>query len=212
MLIVGLGGTARPGSSSETALRCALAAAADAGAQVMCFGADDLLFPLYDPTSAERTVEASRFVQAVKEADGYVIASPGYHGTVSGLVKNALDYVEDLVAAPRPYFEGRPVGCISVASGWQTAVNTLRTLRDIVHALRGWPTPYGVAVNFETSPIAGGTVRDPALLANLRLVGQQVVDFATRPGGSVVGAQPVASGELPCDADDAPLPYRGGHR
>lgn len=193
MLIVGLGGTARPGSSSETALRCALEVATEAGARVVRFGADDLRFPLYDPTRAERTAEAARFVQAVEEADGYVIASPGYHGTVSGMVKNALDYVEDLVAAPRPYFDGRPVGCISVAAGWQTAVNTLGTLRDIVHALRGWPTPYGLAVNFETSGIAGGAVHDPALRANLRLVGQQVVDFVTRTGGSV-DAAPDAGG------------------
>jgi FMN reductase len=179
MLIVGLGGTTRPGSSSETALRCALEVAAEGGARVLCFGAEDLRFPLYDPTQPERSSEVTRFLRAVEQADGFVVASPGYHGTVSGLVKNALDYVEDLVAIPRPYFADRPVGCISVAHGWQAAVNTLRTLRDIVHALRGWPTPYGVALNPDTGAIAGGVVRDEELRASLRLVGQQVMDFVT---------------------------------
>jgi len=39
------------------------------------------------------------------------------------------------------------VGCIATAAGWLGAVNTLGALRDIVHALRGWPTPLGAAIN-----------------------------------------------------------------
>jgi FMN reductase len=42
-------------------------------------------------------------VAEVERADGIVIASPGYHGGISGMVKNALDYLEDLRDAPRPY-------------------------------------------------------------------------------------------------------------
>ncbi len=76
-----------------------------------------------------------------------MLVSPGYHGTVSGLVKNALDYIEDLRDDPRPYLDGRAVGCVATASGWQAAVTTLTSLRSIVHALRGWPTPLGAAVN-----------------------------------------------------------------
>ena len=45
-----------------------------------------------------------------------VIASPGYHGTVSGLVKNSLDYLEVLREDDRPYLDGRAVGVIAVAS------------------------------------------------------------------------------------------------
>ncbi len=76
-----------------------------------------------------------------------MIASPGYHGGVSGLVKNAIDWVEELRADERPYFDGRPVGLIVVADGWQATITTLSSLRSIVHALRGWPTPLGVAIN-----------------------------------------------------------------
>ena len=76
-----------------------------------------------------------------------MIASPGYHGSVSGMVKNALDYAEDLRHDERPYLEDRAVGLIAVAHGWQTAVGTLNQLRQVVHALRGWPAPLGVAIN-----------------------------------------------------------------
>ena len=124
MLIIGIGGTTRPGSSSEVALRTALDGARACGADVRLFGASDLQLPLYDPTAPTRTDEAVALIDAITRADGVVISSPGYHGTVSGLVKNALDYVEDLASAERPYLTGLPVGCVSVAYGWQAAVNT----------------------------------------------------------------------------------------
>ena len=36
---------------------------------------------------------------------------------------------------------------VAVARGWQASVATLGTLRQVVHALRGWPTPLGLAIN-----------------------------------------------------------------
>jgi hypothetical protein len=62
-------------------------------------------------------------------------------------VKNVLDYVEDLRADIRLYLDGRAVGCVAMALGWQATVTTLTALRSIVHALRGWPTPLGAALN-----------------------------------------------------------------
>lgn len=188
MLIVGVGGTLRAGSSSEAALRVALEEAADRGADVECFSAERLQLPLYNPDELARTPAAGELVDAFRAADGIIIASPGYHGTVSGLVKNALDYVEDLVADPvRPYFDGLPVGCIGVAYGWQGAVNTLNTLREIVHALRGWPTPYGAAVNAAEGAFREGACADRATGECLSRVGSQVADFALsarQPAGS----------------------------
>ena len=66
---------------------------------------------------------------------------------MSGLVKNALDYLEELRGDQRPYLDGRAVGLVAVARGWQASVATLGTLRQVVHALRGWPTPLGLAIN-----------------------------------------------------------------
>ena len=115
----------------------------------------------------------------MRAADGIVIASPGYHGTVSGLIKNALDYVEDMAKDARPYFEGRAVGLIAVAAGWQATGTTLATLRSIVHALRGWPTPMAITVNSQLSVFdAQGQVSDRALANQLDILAQQVVSFA----------------------------------
>ncbi|MFD0392847.1 NADPH-dependent FMN reductase [Streptomyces nogalater] len=95
--------------------------------------------------------QARRLLSAIAGADGLVLASPAYHGGISGLVKNALDHVEELREDTRPYLSERAVGCVAVAHGWQGAVSTLAALRDVTHALRGWPTPLGAAINTSTA-------------------------------------------------------------
>jgi FMN reductase len=177
--IVGIGGTARPGSSSERALRIALAAAESEGAEVACVTGKELVMPLYDPTCTARTSEARRFVELVRDCDGVIISSPAYHGSMSGLIKNALDYTEDLRDADPPYLDRRAVGCIACASGWQGTGPTLMALRAVVHALRGWPTPMGAMIN-SALPVFDSTGQciEDSVRFQLQTIGSQVVRFA----------------------------------
>jgi FMN reductase len=178
--VVGIGGSLRTDSQSERALRIALDGAERAGAKTTVISGADLILPFYDPAEPERSPAAYRLVEELRGADGVVLVSPGYHGTVSGLVKNALDYVEDLRDDTRPYLDGRAVGCVAAARGWQAAVTTLTSLRSIVHALRGWPTPLGAAVNSAHVVFgADGHCSDEQVAASLRTIGLQVVEFAT---------------------------------
>lgn len=179
MRIVGLGGTLRPHSTTETALRTALQAAGECpNVEISVVAGPELPRDIYDPTSKKRSPAAASMLEQIRESDGLIIASPGYHGTVSGLVKNALDYIEDLRLAPRPYLDNIPVGCISVAYGWQAAVSTLGTLRDITHALRGWPTPLGVAVNASDGSLRDGRCHSDTLRQKLDHVGLQVTQLS----------------------------------
>jgi len=115
----------------------------------------------------------------LRRADGLIVASPGYHGSLSGLIKNALDYAEDMREDTRPYFEGRAVGLIACANGWQATGATLTALRSIVHALRGWPTPLGVAINTSESRFdASNEPSTPATAQQLDILASQVVEFA----------------------------------
>ncbi len=181
LTVVGIGGSMREDSQSERALGMVLRGARDAGAETIAITGMDLVLPFYDPAVLERSDVAHRLVAALREADGVVLVSPGYHGTISGLVKNALDYVEDLRADPRPYLDGRAVGCVAIAQGWQAAVTTLTALRSIVHALRGWPTPLGATLNSaEVRFDDHGIPSDPAVDRALRTIGEQVVQFADR--------------------------------
>jgi FMN reductase len=179
-LIVGLGGTPRPGSTTDQALLTALEAATLTGVRTKFFGGAFLAsLPLYLPGGREPTSQEVELIETVRAADGLIVGTPGYHGGVSGLVKNALDLLEDLRDDPRPYLDGRPVGCIVTAFGWQGCVTTLTALRSIVHALRGWPTPLGATLN-TTEPIfdASGSCVEERSATQLTLVGRQVAGFA----------------------------------
>jgi FMN reductase len=176
-LIVGLGGTTRPGSSTERALQAALARAQALGCRTLALGSDALPLEPYDPGRPDRSVQARNLVDALRRADGLIIATPSYHGGVSGLMKNAIDFAEDLREDPRPYFSGRAVGTIVCAEGPQALGTTLQALRAIVHALRGWPTPYGAAVNTVNRPF-GPAGNDPAAVQACELVAEEVVRFA----------------------------------
>lgn len=168
----------RAGSQSERAMRLVLAGAEDAGARTIAIAGAELMLPFYDPSLVERTEAAAHLVRTLRSADGVVLVSPGYHGTLSGLVKNALDYMEDLRDEPRPYLDGRAVGCVALADGWQAAVTTLNALRSVVHALRGWPTPLGSAINSSEVTFHEDGCSDPRAEKILRLIGEQVVGFA----------------------------------
>jgi len=178
-LIVGIGGTSRSGSSTELALRFTLKAAERAGAQTAIVAGPDLEFPMYSQDRSERCDNASEMVRLLRRCHGIVVASPGYHGSVSGLIKNALDYVEDMRDDDAAYFDGRAVGCIACAFGWQATGSTLAAMRSIAHALRGWPTPMGVAINSSTRVFdTEGKCLDGAVERQLELVAKQVVEFA----------------------------------
>lgn len=177
-LVVGIGGTPRQGSSSERALELALAAAEAAGARTIKLCARDLPTAMYEPGCLEGDARAERLVDAVARADGLIVSSPGYHGGPSGLIKNALDYTEELRVDARPYLDGRAVACIACAAGWQATATTLVSLRSIVHALRGWPTPLGVAINSTATRFdADGSVEE-RVARQLEIAGREVVAFA----------------------------------
>ena len=91
-------------------------------------------------------------------------------------------YIEDLRTDQRPYLEGRAVGCVAAAQGWQAAVTTLTALRSIVHALRGWPTPLGAALNSTEVTFDAGGCSDAQVEKTLRSIGEQVVGFALSRG------------------------------
>jgi FMN reductase len=178
-LVVGVGGTIRPGSSSEMALRFALTHVQQLGAQVELFCGETINLPMFTPAAGPRADKAKSLIAALRRANGVILASPGYHGSVSGLIKNALDYTEDMREDQYPYLEGRAVGIIACASGWQATGTTLSSLRSIVHALRGWPTPLAVAINSASTPFKeDGMPSSTSVAEQLSVLASHVVEFA----------------------------------
>ena len=190
-LVLGIGGTQRPSSTSEKALRRTLALAEQAGATTEILAGQSICLPLYDPTSKHRCAEAEQLIGALRRADAIIFASPAYHGGISGLIKNAIDYVEDMREDEQPYLANRAVGTIITAYGDQALGSTLSAMRNIVHALRGWPLPIGVGINalrctFESDCRPSDGYVD----SQLQIMAGQAVDFTamiSRRKSAVVG-------------------------
>lgn len=175
--IVGIGGTSAERSSNLAALRAVLAAAQTHGASTTLLELGKLGLPMYEhgvpPTDA-----VERYVDAVRDADGLVWSSPLYHGTISGLFKNAIDWLEVLSDAEPPYIYDKPVGLLAVAAGGH-ALQAVSAMEHMVRALRGWTVPYVVAVNragdaFERD----GTIRNEAVERQLSKLGAEIVRAA----------------------------------
>jgi FMN reductase len=178
--IIGIGGTARGNSSSERAVVVALRAAEMLGASCRLFNGEFVSrLPLYIPDRTTRNQDELDFIEAIRRCDGLIVGTPGYHGSLSGPIKNILDLLEDTARDVLPYLEGRAFGCVVTAYGWQACGTTLVSLRMIAHALRAWPTPFGAAINVSSPVFANdGTCVDGKIAGQLAMVAAQVVEFA----------------------------------
>jgi FMN reductase len=178
-LILGIGGTPRANSSTERALGLALRTAELAGARTLMFGGEFLeRLPHFNPGPDGPSAEQAELTEAVRAADGIILATPGYHGSLSGVVKNALDTLELTSRDERPYFHGLPVGVIVTAAGPQAGGATLMAVRGIIHAMRGWPTPFGAALSASNLFDEAGECREAKDAAQLTMVAEQVMEFA----------------------------------
>jgi FMN reductase len=146
--------------------------------------------PLYVPDRKERTAAEREFIETIRRCDGVIVGTPGYHGSLSGPIKNILDLLEDTAGDDRPYLDGRAFGCVVTAYGWQACGTTLVALRMIAHALRAWPTPFGASLNASTPLFeTDGTCIDAKVAEQLTIVARQVVEFARhRAAGLAISA------------------------
>ena len=162
--ILGLGGSTRAGSTTERVLTAVLELASEAGAQTTLLSVRDLDLPIFNddiPFGAQPDVVRTLLAE-VRAADGFVIASPTYHGTISGALKNVLDFLHVDNRVPRTYFDGRPVGL--VAFGGPSALNVINALSHSVRGLRGLQVPTVVtagrnAVDAEIAAFADDATR-----------------------------------------------------
>ena len=138
--IVGITGSLRPDSYSAIALNLAARRVEALGASVeildlrkmtlpFCNGGDE--YPDYP--------DVERLRNRVKEADGLILATPEYHGSVSGVLKNTLDLMSF------EHLSGKVTGLISVLGG-QSNSNALNDLRVIVRWVHGWVIPEQIAI------------------------------------------------------------------
>src|SRR5687767_11211089 len=113
-VIVGLGGSLARTSTSRAALQRALEGAAAAGAETRLLDLRELDLPMYSPDD-EPGEPAAELIESCYAADGLIWSSPLYQGTISGALKNALDWLHVLGRRDPPYLHDKVVGLISAA-------------------------------------------------------------------------------------------------
>ncbi len=179
--VVGVGGTLREGSASLGALRRALAAAGEAGAETELLDLRELDLPMYEPGRSldEYGTGVERLVEELRGADAVLISTAAYHGTLAGVTKNALDFAQFLSGGDHPYFDGKVVGLISTAGGEQAGANATGAMVHVVHALRGVVAPLVVSIPKAWQRADGsGNVTDETYGGRLDALGELVVDLA----------------------------------
>jgi len=180
--ILGIGGSIRAGSTAMLALQIALAGALEIGAQPRLIDLATFHLPLFDGTysldgyTSEGRKTIITLLDATREARGFILASPTYHNTIRGSLKNALDFMELLKDDHPPRLEGKVVGLVSVQGGTSgTGNNTLTTMLLAARAMRAWVAPSMVSVPGSREAFdEEGRARDSTINRRLRMLGVEV--------------------------------------
>ncbi len=138
--IVSIAGSLRPDSTSQMALELAAQRVQALGAEVEILDLRQMKLPFCDGGNEYPDYpDVKRMQDAVNAADGLILVTPEYHGSVSGVLKNALDLMSfDQLA-------GKVAGLISVLGG-QSNSNALNDLRVILRWVHGWVIPEQIAI------------------------------------------------------------------
>jgi FMN reductase len=180
LTIVGLGGSLARISRSRAALSRALEGAANAGAETELLDIRELDLPMYNPDDDEPTKAAAALIETCYAADGMLWSSPMYQGTISGALKNALDWLHLLGGREPPFLHDKVIGLISAAGGTQ-GLQAINTMEFAVRALRGWAVPYVVPVTAAARVFdREGRIQDEAVELQLQTLGGEVVRVAER--------------------------------
>lgn len=113
MRILGISGSLRRGSYNTAALRAAKELA-PAGMSIEIFDISQI--PLYneDIKAQGFPPPVAELRQRVKEADGVLLVTPEYNYSVSGVLKNTIDWVS---RPPEPPFDGKPIAIMGASGG-----------------------------------------------------------------------------------------------
>jgi FMN reductase len=175
VVVAALSGSLRNGSYTSAALRIALEGAKRFGAETRFLSLND-----YDLGLHCGIVEACpdhpdvlRFRAEIKAADGLIVGTPEYHGSFSGVLKNALDFLtfEEM--------EGKMIGLVGVSGGAMGAFGAMTGLRAVGRALHAWVVPQQATVPEAWKVFdQEGNLRNEGFRARLVDLGNEVARFA----------------------------------
>jgi FMN reductase len=173
--ITGVCGSLSENGATKKALEIALKGAAEYDVESELLELRDLDLVFYGSVPPEEyPPDVLKLRKAIRDSQGIILATPEYHGSMTGALKNMLDLmsIED--------FETKIVGLVGVAGGNIGAINSLNTMKTICRNLHCWVLPQEVSIaNSSQAFDDDGVAQDPALEERLLNIGRQLVKFAS---------------------------------
>jgi FMN reductase len=167
--VLGVSGSLHEKSRSATVLELVLRLATARGAQTRLLDLRVIELPLYRPSRQASEAE-QRMLEDILWAEAVVLASPDYHGSISGALKNFLDYTGDECA-------GKLFGYI--CSSHEKGLTVMDQMRTVVRQCYGWSMPYGVSFHGHTDLDAAGVVVNTRIEARLKMMARDLVSYGT---------------------------------
>jgi len=169
--ILGVGSSMRKGSYGTRALKMVLDAAMKHEAKTRLLDLRGTIMPMFNPDmSNEHQEQMKRVIDDVNWADAFVLSSPDYHGSMSGVMKNFLDFYWE-------EFAGKTFGYI--CSSHEKGLTVMDQMRTAVRQCYGWSLPYGVSVNGEEDFNEKGEIINRLLAKRLKILARDLVVYGT---------------------------------
>ncbi|WP_224450468.1 NADPH-dependent FMN reductase [Haloprofundus salilacus] len=179
--VVAVCGSRREGSHTRRALQEALASVEAAGGTTELLDLAELDLPPLN-TDVKEAGDGDVVRRMIREADAVILGTPMYHGSYSGVLKNALDY------CGFTEFEDTTVGLL-VVSGGPFPTPALTHLRDVCRSLNAWALPYQAAVPQAGTAFDEDGFTDEGLRERVRTLGVRAVEYAAIEPREVRAAQ-----------------------
>lgn len=174
--VLGVGSSLRELSYSTSGLKLLLDKAKSKMAETRLIDLRQTNLPMLYSTK-EDTEEIVQTTELVKLADAFVLATPDYHGSMSGSLKNFLDYFWS-------EFAGKTFGYI-VASH-EKGLTVMDQMRTAVRQCYGWSLPYGISINSEEDFDDKMELTNKKLMSRLDMMARDLVVYGKLLRGQFV--------------------------
>ena len=167
--ILGVASSMRESSYSTRVLKLTLEKAKKRDAETKLLDLRELQLPMYHPEQ-NSSPELDKVTEYVKWADAFVLASPDYHGSMSGVMKNFLDFFWS-------DFAGKTFGYICASH--EKGLTVMDQMRTAVRQCYGWSMPYGISVNSDQDFDKQGNITNKNTLSSIETIARDLAVYGS---------------------------------
>ena len=170
--VMGISGSYGNDSNNTKLVKLGLEILSNLGAETHFWDLNEKPLPLVGEEGCWDHENVKDFQNLATEVNAYLLSSPEYHGCMSGVMKNQLDWIYS------KHVSGKAFGLMSTLGG-QSNSNTLNQMRIAVRWIHGWAIPEQIAVpNIKTAFNEDGMLQDEKLIERLENTMQSLFDTA----------------------------------